>query len=305
MYVVEDLGPSLWPFAINDRGEIAGWNEGGFNAFYYSKPTGAVQIAPHFGYAYGVAWNINNRGQVVGTSLESSGHDYSRGFLWDIRTGMHDVPWLDGYQRNELFAINNAGTMIGVSRDFPGYPWTAYLIMQNGATSTIPTIFGQDINEQGQVAGSVINEAAVWDARNGISLLGTLGAQSYAHGLNNRGQVVGTSFDHSKPTEVSGFVWDKHTGMVRVGTPLDSFDTHLRDVNDRGEAVGYQTDGAKYGYAIIWDRLHGMRDMNALLFPFQGWHLFQAFDINERGQIVGIGYLNGEFHGFLATPRGT
>jgi len=301
-YAVEDLGPYRYPAAINDQGEVVGGDLGSIKAFYYSRRTGEVQIPPHFGHPYSVARSINNRGQVVGVSYDGTGAA-TRGFLWDARTGVHDIPWLSGFQRNDLFAINNAGTTVGYCAMTAGFPWTAYLINQDGATRTIPAMDGVDINEHGQVVGQTNGEAAIWDARNGVRPLGMMGVQSDAFGLNNRGQVVGIDYDGGKPTELSGFVWDKQSGMTAVGTRLDDLSTYLLDINDRGQAVGYETDFAGNSYALIWDRLHGIRSLDSLLVPSSGWYLTYAFDINERGQIVGFGMLNGQLHGFLATPR--
>jgi hypothetical protein len=46
-----------------------------------------------------------------------------------------------------------------------------------------------------------------------------------------------------------------------------------------------------------------MRDLNGLLDTSgAGWHLHIADGINNSGQIVGKGILNGSWHGFLLTP---
>ena len=45
------------------------------------------------------------------------------------------------------------------------------------------------------------------------------------------------------------------------------------------------------------------RDLNGLIPADSGWTLENALDINDRGQIVGMGQLGGEQHAFLLTPR--
>lgn len=43
-------------------------------------------------------------------------------------------------------------------------------------------------------------------------------------------------------------------------------------------------------------------DLNDLLVNGAGWELIEAADINDVGQIVGQGRINGAEHGFLLTP---
>jgi hypothetical protein len=46
-----------------------------------------------------------------------------------------------------------------------------------------------------------------------------------------------------------------------------------------------------------------MRDLNALIPRNSGWMLARAHGINDRGQIVGEGLLNGGAAAFLLIPR--
>jgi hypothetical protein len=45
-----------------------------------------------------------------------------------------------------------------------------------------------------------------------------------------------------------------------------------------------------------------MTDLNNLVSSISGWILSWAYDINNKGQIVGVGYHNGDQRGFLLTP---
>ena len=46
-----------------------------------------------------------------------------------------------------------------------------------------------------------------------------------------------------------------------------------------------------------------MRDLDLEVAPGSGWVLVSANGVNDAGQIVGSGTLNGAQRGFLLTPR--
>ena len=48
----------------------------------------------------------------------------------------------------------------------------------------------------------------------------------------------------------------------------------------------------------------GMVDLNSLIDPTAGWDLLSANDINDAGEIVGVGVSpSGDEHGFLLVPN--
>ena len=46
-----------------------------------------------------------------------------------------------------------------------------------------------------------------------------------------------------------------------------------------------------------------LTDLNTLIPAGSPWYLLVAQSINNSGEIAGIGLINGNLHGFLATPR--
>jgi probable HAF family extracellular repeat protein len=73
---------------------------------------------------------------------------------------------------------------------------------------------------------------------------------------------------------------------------------------DRGQVVGQSGDGATGAFrAFIWQG-GVITDLNALIPAGSDLFLVAPFEINSRGQIVGIAVQNstGQSHGFLATP---
>ena len=55
------------------------------------------------------------------------------------------------------------------------------------------------------------------------------------------------------------------------------------------------------GRAFLWQN-GVMTDLNTLIPASSPWYLQSAQSINEAGEIVGYGTINGETHAFLAKP---
>lgn len=159
---------------------------------------------------------------------------------------------------------------------------------------------GADINDAGQVAGNSSTENG-WvyhaflytDGR--MTDLGTLsGGESYAHALNQSGQVTGQS-------DQQAFIYrqGRMTGLGMLAG--DTFSVGY-GINDQGHVVGQS--GMQNGEASAFLFSDGqMRALDELLAPESaGWALTSAKDINDLGVIVGMGYLNGEARAFMATP---
>jgi probable HAF family extracellular repeat protein len=76
-------------------------------------------------------------------------------------------------------------------------------------------------------------------------------------------------------------------------------------INDSGQVVGFSTitsTGETHAFLYLDGEMH---DLNDLIPADSGWELDDAYAINNSGQIVGSGRLNGEARAFLATPATT
>lgn len=78
-----------------------------------------------------------------------------------------------------------------------------------------------------------------------------------------------------------------------------------RGINDDGWVVGRSSlDGdVPPGRAFVHDGI-AMHDLNGLIDPTSGWDLRDAYDINNRGQIVAVAAFvtDGTPHAVLLTP---
>jgi probable HAF family extracellular repeat protein len=128
-----------------------------------------------------------------------------------------------------------------------------------------------------------------------ITNLGALAStdDSFANGINNSGQVVGSSQDDYGFSQA--FLWDATNGMQ--GIPGGRVDD-ASGINDNGQVVG---DTFRFGpiRAFLWDAVHGIRDVGHL----PGNTSSEAFGINNNGQVAGVSFGGGDpfppAHAFL------
>jgi probable HAF family extracellular repeat protein len=133
--------------------------------------------------------------------------------------------------------------------------------------------------------------------------LGTLGGSfSGANGINDLGQVVGGSGITGDMTAEHAFFYSAGH-MLDLGT-LGGSISYATGINNLGQVVGSSSliTGFKPPvYAFLYSD-GKMANLNSLLCPNSGWTLSAAVSINDAGQIVGDGTLNGQAHAFLLTP---
>jgi len=148
-------------------------------------------------------------------------------------------------------------------------------------------------------AGNAATHAFLY-SNGAMSDLGTLGgAGSWASGINSNGQVVGYSATAGNAA-THAFLYS-NGAMSDLGT-LGGVGSWATGINNNGQVVGYSaTAGNAAEHAFLYSG-GSMLDLNNLLSPGLGWMLSEARGINDLGQIVGTGTINGQYHAFLMTP---
>ncbi len=215
-------GPDALPFAINQRGQVAGVS--------YTNST--VNL--------------------------TTGMPTADPFLWD-HGRMIDIGTLGGTlggpgaQGN--IAINNRGQVIGTST-LAGDQVTHPFVWQNGVLTDLGTLGGGNgfpiwINDAGEIVGEAdlpgssvthLHHAFIW--RDGVMTdLGTLGSTSHAEGINSKRQVVGRSRLGDPTTTLQhAFLWENGGPMIDLNTLIPANSSlELQDafyINDRGEIAG-------------------------------------------------------------------
>lgn len=182
------LGGLSYASAVNDRGVVAGWTNTGADA-----PSRASSwrdgVPTPLGGDYSLAFDVNDRGQVVGSvaGLDRIAVRWWRGTETRLST-----------EPTEAVAINRFGTVAGVHFG----PWgTAGFVWQQGRFTQLPVPPGDGlfaftqpagINGRGQVVGSSSAGAFVWERGRTTVLPGrTIAAAAYD--VNERGVVAGAN----------------------------------------------------------------------------------------------------------------
>jgi uncharacterized membrane protein len=272
-YCAYELGTGLVAEAINNRNQIVGTAAVGdlAQAFIWDFSRGARLLGVLPGAAISLGNDINDRGQVVGTSG-------ARPFIWDDRNGMRPFATLGGASATATH-INDVGQIIGLS--FTAAEDGEHLYFRDVNTDVedlgvarIP--FG--LTDAGQVGFSIQSqqppptaEVFLWDARKGERELRGFPEDRLIlpSAINNRLHIVGSAGrDDQLPHAMR---WTRGRGMQFLPSLNEDSFSQATDVNERGAVVGYVEMGS--GSPIrpfIWTKRSGTRDLTTLLAPTSG-----------------------------------
>ena len=318
-YTVTDIGALSgptgysWPNAINNRGEVVGYSStpyGTTHAFIWSAAEGIRDLGDLAGGTdKSEARDINENGQIVGYGSAATG---LHAVLWNLQI-MQDLGDLaGGLDTSDAYAINDNGVVAGKGNTDEGtrpFLWDQSNGMQElgilpDKTSATPFA----INNAGEVAGMATDGTVLtafrWSASTGMQDIGDLptGAHvSYAYDINNKGSIVGRG---NVDAGDRGFFWRSTSGLIDFGVPDGGYNSYAYGINDFHHVVG-DTTGPAGHRASFWKDPNGpAQDLNELIDPASGWILVSAYDINDIGQIAGIGISpDSIFTGYVLSPQ--
>lgn len=306
-YTVTNLGvlpgaQSSSAVAINELGQVVGDSAG--RAFLWQNGT-MSNLGTLPGGTFSTASGLNDLGQVVGRSNrpDANGSFENRGFLFSVNAGGNVTSRVEigteSGTRSEANDINNSGVVVGAGLYFAirGFSWAGGSIatVDNDACFACNTIFTA-ISDTGNIVGNA--DAFIYAPGAGKRYMG--GLNSRVFDVNDSGQATGSYTAPSGFTDA--FVWSKATGLVPIDPlPFGSVNTG-EGINSGGEIVGWSMHVLTGVHRAFLYRNGSTVDLNTLLPPSSGWDLRDALDINDSGQIVGVGAYQGEARGFLLTP---
>jgi probable HAF family extracellular repeat protein len=335
--VMTDLG--ALPFinnsqaeASNEHGLIVGQSENGLTDPYLNVPaTGAVawgkgkisDLGTLGGYQ-GVAFDVNNAGQVTGMATNTIPDQYSilggtqsRAFLWEGGT-LRDLGTLGGPDSFGQF-INNRGQVAGFSNTSPNPgpsglpPFDPFIWDKTNGMRDLGNFGGTQVdpfrlNNRGELVGvlSLPGEQEfhpfLWNGKRLIDLGNLSGTYGEAHWINEAGDVVGLSF--LADGEVRAVLWAHENPKIKdLGTLEGDNCSNAWATNEKGQIVGFSSaqeiDGPNSSCFDDMSTVTGIRatlwengtivDLNDLVPPDSGLHLVIAKMINDRGEIAGVG----------------
>lgn len=325
LYQIVDLGTlggaSSFALDVNNNRQVTGNANAAagpspnLNGFVWSPPSGPMQgigvLPGSNNFSRGYA--INDAGVVVGESDNNS----SKAFRWDAVSGMTGLTNIAGTGVGGVaHDINNSGAIVGISSNGTvSRPtlWNGGTASDLGSIDGTTTSFGRawGINDQGAAVGVTrtgngsVSHATMW--LNGQTVdLGSFSetAFSEAVAVNGSNVAVGAAVNGSTPSGTSirrATRWHIESGIAMLEDlgSLGRIHADARDINDAGLIVGYATDiSGLPQIAWLWED-GVMTDLNALIDPTLGWLLRSAEGINDDGDIVGYGTINGKTHAFL------
>lgn len=270
------------PQFVNNNGQIAGTVFGASGLRLACWESGVVTELPDRGFGGSIV-ALNDAGVVAGNVMDEAGN--ARGAIWDA-AGRHELASAGGFY-SSIVDLNNVGQLL-LQRNGASY-------LRTGESDQLidddPQTLVASLNNTGIVAG--ITDRFPADAggflwQNGsLTSLGddpTIDPNLGVEKLNDKNQVLAA-------TLVKDYVWQAGGFSFLTHWP-----SRMTALNNFGQLAGRNTDHG----AFLWEAGQE-RYLNDLL-PSLGWDFQYLMDLNDNGQLVGRGMVNGRSEGYLLTP---
>jgi len=270
---------------------------------------------------------INDEGIVTGSSY--SDEYASNAVIWDQDGRLRRIgPDLRGVRS---IAINNSGMVLGdayVHDDLNLFIWTEsegteFVDLSNGGEPFRHVdIVSADLNESGRIAATYRYTRPDLTSSFGISVRSEAGeiteialpegAEPLQIRINEPGTVIfntvtSGTVDGELVSELESFVWSEADG-VRDLPRFGGEHSSAKAMNDLGLVLMSEFDEGDFLFEtkrdFLFDTVTGETlELTDLVRTLTGFERYELVDLNNAGQIIGIGYENifGQSIGFILT----
>ena len=278
---------------MNNHGDLVGSAQLPSNPFFlrgwkWSQAGGMVLLPapPGINALRYAARDINDAGVIVGDGGGDSGE------AWRLENGVYTLlGTIPGDPLSTGVSINESRDVVGFSGN-PSIGHANHAYRYKYGESMVTLLFGKStaINDSGQVSAYSAGAAGGnWQAARvsptgDVLWLGVLPGRndSFAYGINQFGQVVGTSRRNDSST---AFVYTDGVGMQPL--PTVSRWNSAGNINSMGTIIG---NGGDPNQAYVWTSSTGSRLLTDLIDPALQITVRTAADLNEFGQIAAWGF---------------
>jgi probable HAF family extracellular repeat protein len=315
--------------ALNDAGVAAGSCSAGGGVIW--RDGNLVSLGLLSGGTYTQPTAINSAGVVVGDA-DANLRPRPQAFV-TTAAGLVNIDPTNGGNARAIGVMDNGFVFGNLTKSLSGNTssWNVMLWTPDSGhpgryrENALPKLPGGDpkyvgvsatqSNKVGQVVGWVTNTVigqlgGFWnnDAGHTVAALPPLpgGNHSIAWAVNDLGQAAGES--NSPDSIIRAVLWQNDAAHTPVDVGMLPGDTAslAHGVNNLGQVVGISLTGTYPTFsgqrAFLWQN-GAIQDLASLVDPADGlWTVDSVVAINNAGQIVAIGTMNGRWASILLTP---
>lgn len=297
VYQTQTVANILQFYGINNANVAVGMHTSNNAGMVWTSGANASALPTPVGSGGSQAFAINNSGQIAGSI---SGGPLWGGVRWDPNGA-------GGYNSSQLGFLMNGSTS--------SFATGTGVNINNGGTALIPQIWPYYNAARSGTAGTTVISGT--DSRDPLRAQPDLRPANFCwngqcvflgKAINDANTIVGGANPSTSYTaEYKPFVWTTGgVSMLPVTTPGGGINGFANGINESEVVVGGVWYASYDHRATMWTKSGSgwtQTYLNELLPSGSSWStLSEAIDVNEKGQIIGLGSYAGATHVFLLTP---